>query len=117
VAAADAGDEHCRLAIDMFCLRCTQWLGALLAEMGRPVHAVVFTGGIGQFARPIRKQICQGLAHVGIKLDAAANDAATGRSIECVSTPDSPVKILVIATNEELVIARHAARLAAAKPA
>lgn len=109
--AADAGDARCQLAIEMFVNRCKMWIGGLLAEMGR-ADAVIFTGGIGQFAKPIRKRICQSMDHLGIVLDEQANDAATGKSIECISATGSPVRILVIATNEELVIARGAAKLA-----
>ncbi|MDD4889941.1 MAG: acetate kinase [Phycisphaerae bacterium] len=109
--AADAGDTRCQLAIEMFVNRCKMWIGGLLAEMGR-ADAVIFTGGIGQFAKAIRQRVCKNLDHMGIVLDEQANQAATGKSIECISASSSPVKILVISTNEELVIARGAAKLA-----
>jgi acetate kinase len=112
--AADSGDVRCQLAIEMFVNRCKMWIGGLMAEMGR-TDAVIFTGGIGQFAKGIRKLICRNLEQLGVVLDEPANDAATGKSIECVSAEGSPVKVLVISTNEELVIARGAAKLADAK--
>jgi acetate kinase len=110
--AADAGDVRCKLAIEMFVNRCKMWVGGLMAEMGR-TDAIIFTGGIGQFAKPIRAAICQNMQHLGVVLDEQANNAATGRSIERINAPGSAVQILVIATNEELVIARGAAKLAA----
>ncbi|MCG3180098.1 MAG: Acetate kinase [Phycisphaerae bacterium] len=114
VESAESGDARSELAIGMFVTRCKQWIGALLAELGCKADAVVFTGGIGQFAKAVRKRICKGLEPLGIVLDEHANQAATGRGAECVSADGSPVKILVIATNEELVIARAAAALATA---
>jgi acetate kinase len=109
--AADAGDSRCQLAIEMFVNRCKMWVGGLLGEMGK-ADAVIFTGGIGQFAKSIRQRICRNMEHLGIVLDEPANAAATGNSVECVSADGSPVKVLVISTNEELVIARGAAKLA-----
>ena len=109
--AADGGDSRCQLAIEMFVNRCKMWVGGLLGEMGK-ADAIIFTGGIGQFAKGIRQRICCNMAHLGVVLDEQANMAATGKSVECVSADGSPVKVLVISTNEELVIARGAAKLA-----
>ena len=84
-----------------------------LAVLGG-AHAVIFTGGIGERGSGIREQILDGLDRLGIELNREANAAASGREAD-VSTPDSPVRILVVPTNEELMIARDT--LAAAQSA
>jgi acetate kinase len=68
----------------------------------------VFTGGIGEHAAPIRAEVCEGLAHLGIAIDARRNDG----NEDTISTPDSRCRVRVIATNENLMVARHTARLA-----
>jgi acetate kinase len=73
------------------------------------VDALVFTGGIGENAAPIRERVCRDAAWLGVELDAAAN-AAGGPHI---STPSSRVAVWVIPTNEELMIARHTRRVLA----
>ena len=103
IAAAQT-NKRARLAIDVFCYRVRKYIGAYLAVLGR-AHAVIFTGGIGERGPGIREQILDGLGRLGIELDREANAAASGREAD-VSTPDSPVRILVVPTNEELMIAR-----------
>ena len=100
--AAD-GNERARLALDMFCYRVKKYVGAYLAALGH-VHAIVFTGGIGENAAELRAQICQGLDRLGILLDPAANHRR-GSHARTVSLADSPVQVLVIPTDEEAVIA------------
>ncbi len=100
---AASGNEPARLAIDMFCYRIRKYIGAYHAVLGR-VDAVVFTGGIGENAAPIRQQACEGLQHIGISIDAGKNSAARG-SIAEIQQEGKPVKVLVVKTNEEREIA------------
>jgi acetate kinase len=71
------------------------------------LDTLVFIGGIGEHAAPVRQRICQGLEFLGIQLDAAANDAAAS----VISSSDSTVSVRVIPTDEDLMIARHTRRL------
>ena len=97
-------DARARLAVDVFCYRARKYVGAYCAVLGRP-HALVFTGGIGEHAAPVRAGICEGLASAGIALDPAANDAASGDTP--IGAPGAPVEAWVIATDEERMIARE----------
>jgi acetate kinase len=103
---AAAGDERARLAVEVFCHRLRKYLGAYYAELGR-VDAVVFTGGIGENDPLTRARSCSGLEALGIHLDEQAN-ASAERGERAISSAESPVKLLVIPTNEELEIAREA---------
>jgi acetate kinase len=105
-ARADAGDERSRLAISVFCHRLKKYLGAYCAELGR-LDAVVFTGGIGENDREVRARACAGLENLGIEMDPVANRAESSEERE-VTRPESPVKVLVIPTDEELEIALQA---------
>lgn len=89
-------------ALSHFAWRVRREIGALAAALGG-IDALVFTAGIGENARSLRARICEGLGFLGIALDEARN-AANGREI---STPDAAVRVLVLATDEELMIARH----------
>ena len=93
-------------AVDLFCYRIQRELGSLAATIGG-IDALVFTGGIGEHAAPVRAQVCQGAAWLGVVLDAAANSAAATR----ISAVSSRVEVLILPTNEEWIIARHTARL------
>ena len=99
-----ASDESsAREAIDLYVYRINRELGALTAALGG-IDALVFTGGIGEHAAPIRAMVC-GLARwAGIRLDAAANEK---KHATCISAPDSDTAVWVIPTNEEWMIARH----------
>ena len=102
-----ASDEpRARLAIDLFVYRIRRELGSLAAALGG-LDALVFTGGIGEHAAPIRERVCRDAAWLGVELDAAANDGGGPR----ISTGASKVTAWVIPTNEELMIARHTSRL------
>ena len=98
------GDEMAQLAFEMFIYRIQKYLGSYYAVLGR-VDALVFTAGIGENDHLTRAAVCQGLEHMGFKLDVAAN-AAPGRGTRRVSTPDSPTAIYVVPTDEELEIAQ-----------
>jgi acetate kinase len=110
---ASPANEHARLALDVFCYRIRKYIGAYLAALGR-AHAVVFTGGIGENAIPIRQKVLEGLGALGIELDSAANQEARGREAD-IATPASRTRILVVPTNEELMIARDTYEIAKAK--
>jgi acetate kinase len=102
--AADEGNEHARLALELFDYRVRKYIGAYMAAMGS-VDAIVFTAGIGENAPEIRKNIIKGLNFLDIYLDEKLNKTR-GKEIE-ISKKDSKVKVFVIPTNEELVIARE----------
>ena len=101
--AAGEGNKRARLAIDVLCHRSLKYIGAYAIELGR-VDAIVFTGGIGENGIDFRAMVVNRLTMLGIKLDAAANDVR-GKEV-IISTADSPIKVMVVPTNEELVIAR-----------
>lgn len=111
LAARERGNERAALAIDVFCYRLAKGLLGLCAALPR-VDALVFTGGIGENAAPIRAQTLRELSVLGAEVDGALNQehgrSANGR----ITTTDSRLLSLVVPTNEELVIAREAARLA-----
>jgi acetate kinase len=94
-----------REAVDLFCYRLVREVGALAAVLGG-VDALVFTGGIGEHAAPVREQACRALAWLGLDFDAEANAARA----TVISRPGSRLTALVLPTNEEWIIARHTAR-------
>jgi acetate kinase len=102
-------DRRARLAIDMFCIRAKKYIGAYLAELGC-ADALVFTGGIGENSAIIRERICRGLECLGISLDTKKNSSIPSGTEGDVSTEDSKMKVYVIPTNEELLIARDTLR-------
>jgi len=97
------GSARAKLAIDIFCYRIKKYIGAYAVVLGT-VDAIVFTGGIGEKAVSVRQQICTGLTLIGIHLDSAANQAAFAKEAT-INSPDSRVKVFVIPTNEQAVIA------------
>lgn len=106
--ALEAGDSRARLAQDMECYRLRKYFGAYMAAIG-PIDAVVFTAGVGEFAYQVREKACAGLEHLGIKLDPQKNRLARTRNAETIiSADDSPIKIFVIPTDEELVMTEDA---------
>ena len=108
-AAAEGGNARARLALDKFFYEVRKSIGAYAAAMGG-VDAIVFTGGIGENGVENRKAIMKGLEYLGCKIDDEKN-AVRGKET-VISTDDSTVKILVIPTNEELMIAKDTAELA-----
>jgi acetate kinase len=93
-------------AVDLFCYRVVREIGSLAAALGG-LDALVFTGGIGEHAAPVRQQVCGQLGWLGVTVDQTANfqDATT------ISAANSPASVCVIPTNEEWMIARHTADL------
>ena len=100
---AAAGDERAILIEKMYAHQITKFVGSYIASMGG-TDAIVFTGGIGENAGEYRTKVCEKLAFMGVKIDEAKNKIR-GEEVE-ISTPDSSIKVYVIPTNEELVIAR-----------
>ena len=101
--AADKGNERAKLAIDVFAYTVRKYIGSYVAAMGG-VDAIVFTAGLGENSPRIRDQICNGLEFLGTRIDPAKN-AVRGKEQE-ISVEGSKVKLFVIPTNEELMIAR-----------
>ncbi len=101
--AAAEGNVRAKLAIDVLCHRSLKYIGAYAVELGR-VDAIIFTGGIGENGIDFRALVVNRLALLGVKLDATANGVRGKEAI--ISTADSPIKVMVVPTNEELVIAR-----------
>lgn len=106
--AAAAGNEDCRNALESYCYQIKKYLGAYTAAMGG-LDAVVFGGGIGRNGKSVRAGALRGLACLGIHLDEAKNEAAAGG--DDISVSGSPVRIFVVDTNEEIVVARKAKAL------
>jgi acetate kinase len=95
-------DDRAREAVDLFCYRAKKYVGAYCAVLGG-LDVLVFAGGIGEHAPSVRKQICDGLDFLGIRMDAKRNEANAG----LISSPESRVRVRVVKTNEDLMIARH----------
>jgi acetate kinase len=101
-----ATDGRAALAVEMFCYRAKTAIGTLAAALGG-LDTLVFTGGIGEHASPVRTEICLGLEFLGIELDTSANDAGS----DVISRAGSACTVRVVATDEELTIARESCRL------
>jgi acetate kinase len=98
------GDPAARLALEIYCYRIQKYIGAYLAVLGG-LDALVFTAGVGENSATIRRQICSGLAHLGIILDEERNDAGLSGPVSEIQAAAGRVKLFVIPTNEELEIA------------
>ena len=99
-------DQRAAAAIDLFCYQARKFLGALAAVLGG-LDTLVFTGGIGEHAAPVRASICAGLAFLGIVLDPQRNEAHA----PVISRDGGAVTVRVLRTDEDLMIARHTSRL------
>ena len=107
--AAKGGNERAQLALDKFHYEVRKDIGAYAAAMGG-VDAIVFTAGVGENGVGNRAAICQGLEYLGVKIDPARNAERADEHL--ISTDDSPVQVWVLATNEELMIARDTKEIA-----
>lgn len=103
-AAAKQGNEKAILSLEMYEQRITKYVGAFAAEMGG-VDIIVFTGGVGEHQSSTRANVCKPLRFMGVEIDNAANDANNGDE-GIISTPNSAVKVVVIPTDEEYMIAK-----------
>ena len=113
-AAAAQGDRRARLALDAFCYGVTTHIGALAAAMGG-ADAIAFAGGIGERGATIREQVVAPLGFLGAKLDPQKN--ASGDEDRIISADGASCVVLVIRTNEELIVARETAKALAARSA
>jgi acetate kinase len=102
----ESADPRAREAVDLFCYQARKFLGGLAAALGG-LDTLVFTGGIGEHAAPVRARICAGLEDLGIRVDAQLN----ARHAAVISSPGSRVAVRVMKTDEDRMIARHTRRL------
>ena len=107
--AAQEGNKRAKLALKMYDYRIKKYIGAYAAALGG-VDAIVFTAGVGENQTGTREQACAGLEFLGIKIDKAKNATIHGEEA-IISTPDSKVKVVVVPTDEEIVIARDTKEL------
>jgi acetate kinase len=101
------GEKECVEAFDMYCYRIKKYIGSYIAAMGG-VDVITFTAGVGENSPILRKNVLEGLECFGVKLDEKANDV---RGTTVISTADSKVKVLVVPTDEEFVIASDTVKL------
>lgn len=104
VAAADRGEPRAMLALDVFIESVRHYIGAYVVALGG-LDVLVFTGGIGERAPEVRRRICTGLEFIGVVLDVPRNNA--GGVEATISPPGAPVRVLILRTNEELIVARQ----------
>ncbi len=109
IEASDKGHENSRLALDIYCYRLKKYIGAYAAAMGG-LDAIVFTAGVGENSAVVREKTCDGLKFLGVEIDKQKNENRSDGDRE-ISNDQSKVKIFVIPTNEELVIARDTKNL------
>ncbi len=110
--AVNAGDERAKMALDMYEQRIIKYVGAYAAEMGG-VDVIVFTGGVGENQTGVRENVCAPLAFMGVEIDTSLNARTRGTETE-ISTPASKVRVVVIPTDEELMIARDTREIVSA---
>ncbi len=111
-SAVKNGNERAKLALDMYEQRITKYIGAYAAEMGG-VDIIVFTGGVGENQTGLRANVCAPLAFMGVTLDLEANKERGTEKV--ISSADSKVKVVVVPTDEELMIARDTAAIVSGK--
>ncbi len=103
---ARPSDPDAAIAVEQFCYAARKEIGSLAAVLGG-IDTLVFTGGIGEHASPVRAEICEGLEHLGVHVEAQAN----AMHAPVISTDGSPCTVRVVATDEDRMIARSTARL------
>jgi len=110
--AAESGNERAVTALNMYCYRIKKYIAAYVGILGG-LDALVYTAGVGEHSPKIRSASCEGLSFLGMEIDAAKNAEAVGGEFE-IGKSGSPVRVLVVPTNEEIVIAREAERICGA---
>ncbi len=103
-AAYKKNNERAKLGLDMYHYRIKKYIGAYAAAMGG-LDILVFTGGVGENSDDTRREVCENMEFLGIELDHQINNGLRGKE-QVISTPQSKVKVMVVPTNEELVIAK-----------
>jgi acetate kinase len=106
----ESGEPAAKLAVDLYAYRIKKYIGSYLAALGK-LDALIFTGGVGENASPVRSLVCTGLERLGIAIDPQLNSRKCDIAAD-ISAPDATVRVLVIRTNEELQIARDALEVA-----
>ncbi len=109
-AARDNGNKRAALALDMFSYACKKYVGAYAAAMNG-VDCIVFTAGVGENTPCVRSAVCQDMQYLGLSIDEEKNLEKNDGAIRDITGKDSKVKVLIIPTNEELVIARETVEL------
>ena len=109
-AAADKGNKRAKLALDMFAYSCKKYVGAYAAAMNG-VDCIVFTAGVGENTPCVREAICENMDYIGLCIDKEKNMEKNNGAIRDITGVGSKVKVLIIPTNEELVIARETVEL------
>ena len=109
-AAEEEGNARAKLALDMFSYACKKYVGAYAAAMNG-VDCVVFTAGVGEHTPYVREAICSDMQYLGMEIDHDKNYEDVRGNVRDISGKNSKVKILIIPTNEELVIARETVEL------
>jgi acetate kinase len=107
--AEATGNDRAKLAVDMFCYRLRKYIASYVGVLGG-LDALVFTGGIGENSATVRERSVAGLTAMGVVIDPAANAEARGREAD-VAPPGAGCRVLVVPTNEELLIARDTYRI------
>ena len=110
--AAAKGHARAALALEVFCYRIRKYIGAYAAAMGG-IDAIVFTAGIGENSPVVRERACRHLGFLGVELDEAKNASERGRAVD-LAKASSRVRVLLVPTNEERMIARETMRVIAA---
>jgi acetate kinase len=108
----EGSDPRAAEALALFCYQAKKWIGSFAAALGG-LDTLVFTGGIGENSGAVRGRICEGLNHLGIEIDENAN----GRNAQCISRDTGAVRVRVMATDEESVIAASSIRILGIEPA
>ncbi len=109
-AAKAAGNKRAALALDLFIYNCKKYVGAYAAAMNG-VDCIVFTAGVGENTPCVREGICENMGYLSLSIDKEKNLQKNDGTIRDISAKDSKVKVLIIPTNEELVIARETVEL------
>ncbi|UOQ66174.1 acetate/propionate family kinase [Hymenobacter volaticus] len=108
-AAIEAGDANAKLAYDLYAYRIKKYIGAYAAALNG-LDAIIFTAGVGENDALVRKLVCQNMDYLGVQLDEEKNTQRV-KGIREISQENSPVKVLIVPTNEELEIARQCVEL------
>lgn len=105
----EAGNERAALALDVFVYNVKKYIGAYAAAMNG-VDLIIFTGGIGENDQPVREAVCADMDYLGVKINNELNATIKSKDV-VISTEDAKTKVMVITTDEELVIAMDTMRL------
>ena len=108
--AAGEGNKRAKLALDLFSYNCKKYVGAYAAAMNG-VDCIVFTAGVGENTPSVREAICENMQYLGLEIDKEKNLEKNNGEIRDITGKNSKVKVLIIPTNEELVIARETVEL------